>query len=308
VITETRLSLSEWVGNAAEGVAAQELRAIPPAGIDVAAVTAAVDALGSDPPGTDPTTAVLDHLYSGTVPPGPDPGQFLDLLRAHPLVAAMAQHAGDAIALDDLARFVLGADAATALAAPGADRMWQRFLAAVVAALGHLRAVAGRAALTAEAQLWVRELTRIDRAADSTAQFRWGDDGPPVAGPDGGDIAEPRPSFPAVFCRECGRSGWGIGLATVGHDLAGTDITIRRDHVRREGRFRAVLYAAREADEALRGSRVDGLAWFSVRSRQLLFVQPDENDPDLRDGWVLHVLTTVGPAPSRAEIRKRGSC
>ncbi|HEY7815935.1 MAG TPA: DEAD/DEAH box helicase, partial [Nakamurella sp.] len=295
VITETRVSLAEWVGGAAETLAAQGLQVIAPAGIDVSAATAAVDALRSDPSGADLTAIVLRHLYTGAVPADPDPERLLDLLRAHPLVTAMAERAGDAVALDELARSVLGADAATALAAPDADRTWQRFLAAVVAALGHLRAVAGRAALTVEAHLWVRELTRIDRAADSTAQFRWGDDGPPVAGPDGGDIAEPRPSFPAVFCRECGRSGWGIGLAAVGHDLAGTDVTIRRDHVRREGRFRALLFAAREADEALRGSRVDGLAWFSVRSRQLLFVQPDDNDPDLRDGWVLPVLTTVGP-------------
>ena len=145
------------------------------------------------------------------------------------------------------------------------DRTWQRFLAAVVAALGHLRAVAGRAALTVEAHLWVRELTRIDRAADSTAQFRWGDDGPPVAGSDGGDIAELRPSFPAVFCRECGRSGWGVGLAAVGHDLAGTDATIRRDHVRREGRFRA---AAVRGPGGRRGvARVDGsTGWPGSRS------------------------------------------
>ena len=37
----------------------------------------------------------------------------------------------------------------------------------VVAALGHVRAVAGRDALSVDAHLWVRELTRIDRAADA---------------------------------------------------------------------------------------------------------------------------------------------
>ncbi|NHB86084.1 hypothetical protein G7085_20375 [Tessaracoccus sp. HDW20] len=87
-----------------------------------------------------------------------------------------------------------------------------------------------------EAHMWVRELSRIDRYADSAARFRWGDDGPPVASEDatqGGGIA-----FPAVHCRFCGRSGWGVELGPVGDQLAANDENIRRHHVTREGRFR----------------------------------------------------------------------
>ena len=68
VITETRLSLAEWVGDATEAVAAQGLQAIPPTRIDVAAATAAVDALGTDPAGADLTAAVLNYLYTRTGP------------------------------------------------------------------------------------------------------------------------------------------------------------------------------------------------------------------------------------------------
>jgi len=292
VITETRLTLAEWVDDAAEHVAAAKIRVAAPSAIDVSAANAAIRALGPDPVGVDLTAAVLSHLYSGSLPADLAISDTFDLIRAHPLVGALAEHAADAVALADLPRMVLGADAIVALAATGADAAWQRFLSSVVAAVGHVRAVIGRTMLAVEAHLWVRELTRIDRAADSSADFRWGDDGPPIGGP---DSIEQRPSFPAIFCRECGRSGWGVGLAPVGTDLAGTDLTIRRDHVRREGRFRPLIFAAREADEVLRGGKVEGLAWFSVRSRQLLFTQPVEDDPDLRDGWVLPVLTNVGP-------------
>src|SRR5664279_3963281 len=76
VITETRLSLAKWVGDAGETVAAQGLQFIPPAGIDVAAATAVVDALGSDPSGSDLTAAVLEHLYTGTIPADPDSDQL----------------------------------------------------------------------------------------------------------------------------------------------------------------------------------------------------------------------------------------
>ena len=62
----------------------------------------------------------------------------------------------------------------------------------------------------------------------------------------------------------------------------------------REGRFRALVYAPGEAEAASQGEEVVGLSWFSVRNRTLLPSPPDEDDPDLLDGWVLPVLTTVG--------------
>ena len=187
---------------------------------------------------------------------------------------------------------MLGPAATPQLAATGADPAWERFLSHVVAALGHVRTLAGRDALSVEAHLWVRELTRIDRDADPTTRFRWGDDGPPAAG---GGTEDVRPAFPALYCRRCGRSGWGVALAPVGTSLAVSDEGIRRDHAGREGRFRPLLYAGAAAEAVYAGQPTPpGLVWFSVRTRELLGKAPAEDDPDLRDGWVLPVLTSTG--------------
>lgn len=295
VITESRLSLDEWVGDAAAVVA--------DAGFSisdvfaVSDVSAAVDALGPDPDGAVLARTVLGALWTdgdnrlATA----DAGLLLALCRAHPLVQELAYESGDAVDLDELVRRVVGqSDRRTSsLAAGGVDPQWKHVIAAVVATLGHVRAVAGRAALSVDVHMWVRELTRIDRAADTTARFRWGDDGPPTAG---GDTEDVRPSFPAVYCRHCGRSGWGVSLAPVGTSLAVDDESIRRNHATREGRFRTLLYAPAEANAALLGDvQPEGLTWFSVRGRELLTSAPLDDDPDLRDGWVLPVLTVVGP-------------
>ena len=40
---------------------------------------------------------------------------------------------------------------------------------------------------------------------------------------------------------------------------------------------------------------MEGLRWLSIRQRMLLPAAPAEDDPDYRDGWVLPVLTQVGP-------------
>ena len=42
-------------------------------------------------------------------------------------------------------------------------------------------------------------------------------------------------------------------------------------------------------------SGVEGLRWLSIRQRMLLSSAPADDDPDYRDGWVLPVLTQVGP-------------
>ena len=133
------------------------------------------------------------------------------------------------------------------------------FLTHLVAALSHVRVVAGRAALGVDLHLWVRELTRIDRVASSAARYLWSDDGELT------DLGRRRaPSeqraFPAIYCRHCGRSGWGVGLAAVGSNLDTDDTAIRRNHAAHEGRFRALIYAPLEADHAPAAGAVGGRA------------------------------------------------
>jgi hypothetical protein len=287
VVTESRVSLDDWIADAPARVAAARLTPVATTALDVTGLNAAIEHFGEDPAGADLARTVFGFLYDDPHHrlTEPDLELLLALCRAHPLVQELARAAGEAVALDELVTRVGG---------PTANRRWETLLSHVVAALGHVRAVAGRDALSVDVHLWVRELTRIDRAADQTVRFRWSDDGPPVAGD---DVDDARPPFPAIYCRHCGRSGWGVALAPVGNSLAVDDDSIRRQHASREGRFRPLMYAAPEAaiDAGATDRPVEGLAWFSVRSRELLHTRPADDDPDLRGGWVLPVLTTTGP-------------
>ncbi|MFY1654009.1 DEAD/DEAH box helicase [Solwaraspora sp. WMMB762] len=284
IVTETRLDLDEWSAGAADQTTAANLHPVEVGTLDVTAALDAVADLGHDPTGEQLAHVVLSQLY-GVEPErfaGADPHLLLALCQAHPLVHTLAREAEHAVALDALAERVFGV---------GHPARAQALLTHVIAALGHVRAVAGRDALAVDVHLWIRELTRIDRAAATAARFRWSDDGPPVPG---GDAEDTRPSFPAIFCRHCGRSGWGIGLAPVGNSLTPEDDYIRRDHAVKEGRFRPLLYAPAEAAASIdSGEPIDGLVWFSIRSRELLTSVADD-DPELRDGWILPVLTNLG--------------
>ncbi|MGW7477073.1 DEAD/DEAH box helicase [Nonomuraea muscovyensis] len=296
VVTESRLSLDEWIADAPATIADGGFTPIGQADLDVASANAAVEKLGPDPSGADLARTILGFLYKddrGRLA-GSDPALLLALSQGHPLVQDLAREASDAVGLDELVVRIVGQTATSSLAAAGVDLQWELLLSHVIATLGHIRSKVGRDALSVDVHLWVRELTRIDRAADSTTRFRWGDDGPPAAGDDAEDV---RPSFPAIYCRHCGRSGWGVALAPVGNSLAVEDGAIRRNHATREGRFRPLLYAASEAEAAYadaEGELTEGLVWFSIRGRELLSRPPADDDPDLRDGWVLPVLTTVG--------------
>ncbi len=295
VVTESRQDLEEWVGDADAVVAAAECTL--PDVFHVADVCERVRALGSDPDGARLARTVINWLWVGaeSALDAAGPELLLALAKAHPLVQELAFETRDAVSIDDLVRRIVGRDSrrtTSSVAAGGVDDEWRQAISAIVAMLGHVRAVAGRDALSVDVHMWVRELTRIDRAADTTTRFRWGDDGPPVGGGDSEDV---RPSFPAIYCRHCGRSGWGVALAPVGSSLAVNDEAIRRNHATREGRFRALLYAPAEADSAYHSDvRIEGLSWFSVRGRELLNGPPPDDDPDLRDGWILPVLTTSG--------------
>jgi ATP-dependent helicase YprA (DUF1998 family) len=287
VVTETRLGLDEWVGDAADVVREAGFAPVPVNQGVVAKAVEAIAELGHDPTGAAVAHTMLAKLYGKTAPQVAKASRRLlsALCRAHPLVRDLAREAEHAVELEVLAGRVLGPGA-------GTGTEGQVLVSHLLAMLGHVRARVGREALSVDGHLWVRELTRIDRAAAATTRFRWNDDGPPVAGEDAEDV---RPSFPAIYCRHCGRSGWGVGLAPVGTSLSATDDQIRREHAAREGRFRPLLYAPAEAAAHLeRAERVEGLVWFSVRNRELLG-EVAEDDPDLRDGWVLPVITNVGP-------------
>jgi ATP-dependent helicase YprA (DUF1998 family) len=318
VVTESRIDAEEWRGDAPARVEAVEqgLRARYPSdsgdpdepvlrpatlalsGLD--AVNTAIEAVTAGPDGPRALAVqVLAALYDTTgelIEEAERLGaSLLDLAKAHPLVQDLVERCGQAVHTDDLAEALFPADGLDPRAAEAA----RVFLLYLAAALSHVRATVGRDAATVDLHLWVRELTRIDRVAASTAKYLWGDDGALMVAESHDPFGwEGRPAFPAVYCRHCGRSGWGVGLAPTGTDLDADDTAIRRNHAAREGRFRALLYAPLEADHAVLGEgrpEVEGLRWFSVKQRAVLVTPPADDDPDFRDGWVLPVLSLVGP-------------
>ena len=77
-----------------------------------------------------------------------------------------------------------------------------RFLEFVVRdALARPRARPAARALGVDVHLWIRELSRVDRAVRAATEYRWSDDGA---------LADDNELYlPAVYCRHCGRSGLG---------------------------------------------------------------------------------------------------
>lgn len=171
-----------------------------------------------------------------------------ELLRDHPAVRSLAQQSRAAIHLAALAERLSTSS---------------EYLSAVIGLLSAVRARARdrRDALTVDTHLWIREVSRIDRFAGGHTQFRWHDDA--VTDVDDEDNVDwsnnnRRASFPAVFCRNCGRSGWAVLLSPAGHGLENPskDPDIRRARVARDERFRVLLTADGEA-EVLAASAAD---------------------------------------------------
>jgi ATP-dependent helicase YprA (DUF1998 family) len=304
VITESRLSIDEWAADAPARVSEAGWRA---AELDDDRIAQLAESAGA---ATDPASrelAVLRSLYDGgddttlsSAIINDDP-LLLDLVKAHPVTARLADAATDAVELDTL-------DAALFAAARTAEAAEQNRIAttALVDTLSHLRARHGRGALSVEVHLWVRELTRLDRAATGAPHFVWSDDGIRL-----GDT-ETAPGLtgstevgylPALYCRHCNRSGWGVVLAPTGWDLDNDDAAIRRRNLRGDERFRALIHAPVEA-AAAEAAKTGGeqpdtdpdaasrLVWLKVAHRSVSPTTPTEKD--LAESAALPVLMHCG--------------
>lgn len=287
VVRETRQSVRQWVRAALAG-------ATPRGGAPRRLDNALVSAIADLPPDIDTAsasglaTAVLELLFTdgeGVDWSGISDDDLLASVASHDLVQAIAHRAERAVGIDALADELLPAGLGVTETYEGRRDQRQVFLTRVLAMLSHVRARLGRRGLSIDLHLWIRELTRIDRAAAPTARFHWADDGPVAPGND--DSIDTK-WFPAVYCRHCGRSGWGVQLAPVGNELSATDDDIRRDHASRDSksRFRALLHAPVEADAALDGEPVPGLAWFDYEHRALVSARPHDGE----DSTALPVL------------------
>ena len=228
-------------------------------------------------------------------------------IQAHPDVVDLISLAQGATPLSELATTILG----TARLSETAGR--RRALATILAALSAIRAgVDGepdRSAVNVEITMWIREITRVDRLLDSLPTFQWAD-----AVTTGSDDAVARP---ALYCRSCGRSGWGIVLAPTGQGEKADQTTVRHDRLLGDSHFRALLSAlGEEADYRRRASAGEtdldriypGLRWYSVDTRELLARMPDESALDTREGRYLPVLVLAGDDKTVADATTQDVC
>ncbi|MGY1709132.1 DEAD/DEAH box helicase [Geodermatophilus sp. SYSU D00758] len=303
VITETRLDPLDWIADAPSVVAALGYTPLDLDDEAVIRVTESVAGLGQRAEGRAIAETVLANLYAapskGDGSPdlaGVDAATLLDLLKAHPVTPLLLDAAAAAVSVEHLA----GALAGEAEPGPGAERAeperWRECVVALLAAFSHVRSEVGRDAASVDLHLWVRELTRIDRTASGTPRYHWSDDGDLESlDIEEATSTEQGPALPALFCRHCGRSGWGVILAPTGSDLDTDDLTIRRRRFQRDQRFRPLIHAPAEGDWAQMPDAppVEGLMWFAVRERRLLATLPDD-ELELRSGRVLPVLTHRG--------------
>lgn len=288
VITETRLPADVWCSSGTESqhYTLDDIASLLPEfgkrirqSYDASSTTAKEDEpLDQDP---EPSTVVSGMMFREV------PMDLAQALRRHPLTTEILEHAVEAISVDELAERIFGrrirlGDATLKDATA--------YLTAVLALFSHVRAIGGRSELTVETHLWIREMSRVDAAVDPTPRFRWSDDGV--------DQSEDT-FFPAVYCRHCGRNGWAVVLAPTGTDLELDDSKIRSARLAKNGRFRALISAANEADMLEYGkegaSEVQGLHWLHTVNRTISKQTPAEDDPDLSRGLIMPVLMHDGP-------------
>ncbi|MGK2880530.1 MAG: DEAD/DEAH box helicase [Mycobacterium sp.] len=287
VIEETRLTPDQWRG-ARLGTRDHEWRPVEPALPD--ALGRITDAVHTATGNHDIAAAVFAELFEKPTQSATSAGEvnldvadMLDQLKRHRFIQAVLEGSVDAVSMADLAERVFPA-VAVDRDATRTHATRTRFLEFVFALLSHVRAEAGRAALGVDVHLWIRELSRVDRAVRAATEYRWSDDGA---------LADDNELYlPAIYCRHCGRSGWGARLAPTGTALDVTDEAIRADHAAGASRFRALISAPAEAQVT---GGVDGLRWFHLDHRELLDTTPDSQSADVVDGRLLPVLTLIGP-------------
>ncbi|TWS20027.1 DEAD/DEAH box helicase [Tsukamurella asaccharolytica] len=275
VVTESRRSVADWSDGAEARVTAAGL---PPKETD----TSTIAAITADP--DDPFAAsctVLGTLYQKSPAAiaraiGQDESLLLDLVRAHPMIHELMRRTRAAVTVDEL----------------GGPHV----VGPLLTLLSHVRAspAGGRAAASVEVHLWIRELTRIDRALSGAPRFIWADDGVVI---DQMEDHHEVTYLPSTYCRHCNRSGWGAVLAPTGTDLDADDTTIRRRSLNKDDRFRALIHAPKEALDAEAGPAASpddptGLAWLMVQERRISLQRPDELY--LAEGLALPVLMNLG--------------
>ncbi|GAA3572666.1 DEAD/DEAH box helicase [Nonomuraea rosea] len=211
-----------------------------------------------------------------------DPVELGKLLRSHILVKALLESASDApLTIEQIAKpfAVHGGGPAWAAQRNGVPKpSFGPALMRLLALVSKARKPDGSPLLKVEAQLWVREVRRVIRAATHEPHFRWFDDDGPTgdsrpnrlnlavyrarehdaaaedtdADTQGPPPASLRCHLPAVYCRHCGQSGWAaLSKDMDWQDLKTRPLEIYRTSGRRDGRVRWMLRASEDEPQAL---------------------------------------------------------
>jgi replicative superfamily II helicase len=144
-----------------------------------------------------------------------------------------------------------------------------------------------------QVQLWVREVSRLDRQVVAKPVFQWNDRGTSGAGSSGLDSAnvEPiQPTLPAVYCRHCGRTGWATLFQEVDGCMSASGSDIRRGALDRSARLRMMISATPGEVEA---------QWYDPFARQL--VGPAVLGGQPAKSSLVCVLTTASDAAGKSQ-------
>jgi ATP-dependent helicase YprA (DUF1998 family) len=292
VVTESRLSLDEWVDDASDHVEASGRKPSP---VDAQLLQRLADASVDVVEPAEIAQATLTALYEAAdgntaeTIESADDGLMLDLVKSHQTYQRLIQMTSSALHVHDLIDNLFVAEDIDESVSETTRRA---VVTALINTMSHVRALCGRAAASVDVHLWIRELTRIDRAASGAPYFVWGDDGLIVAALDSEHPAIP--FLPAIYCRHCNRSGWDVALAPTGFDLDAEGTNIRRRAMRHDDRVRALIHAPAEAaesesaDEDERDDSPSGLAWLLVAERRISLQRPPEGL--IAEGGALPVL------------------
>lgn len=226
------------------------------------------------------------------------PDTLVAIAQTHPTLDALIHTATTAprgsIALQDLARTLFPLPPSRR----GDDTTWateaNTYLNYLLALLSYIRTNTNRATHPTpniNIHLWLRELSRIDRQITNTATFRWSDDGP---------VTDPKQWRPAIYCRSCGRSGWGIVMAPNSTTEPDHRANPRKASLTHDPNFRALISASPEAKHYFDTHEPNPrLQWYNTSTNELSPQPPETNqDPDYQNGIILPVLIdhTLGKA------------
>src|SRR4051812_39187509 len=162
---------------------------------------------------------VAQQVFLGSVTD--DPRELGRRLRAHPLTRRLVTEAQAPRHLDDVAAGVEPGWASR-------PRDARTAVCAYLALLSHARDDNGRALLTVDVQLWLREVSRVLRRLDVAPRFEWFEGHNQLQGH----------ALAALYCRHCGRSGWGAAAKPGGGETV-TPETVWRGAITDRRRQRA---------------------------------------------------------------------